>query len=120
MIKDDYAEVDIPMMPVVKGEEATSEQIWLYTLIVVPFTFLLIYPLAACGVVYGLAALVLGFVFLKKAWRLKQNPFDRDMARSLFKYSILYMMLLCTAMVIDSLPMTSRLLATIASLFPCS
>jgi heme O synthase-like polyprenyltransferase len=45
MIKDDYAEVDIPMMPVVKGEEATSEQIWLYTLIVVPFTFLLIYPL---------------------------------------------------------------------------
>ena len=120
MIKDDYAEVDIPMMPVVKGEEATSEQIWLYTLIVVPFTFLLIYPLAAWGVVYGLAALVLGFVFLKKAWRLKQNPFDRDMARSLFKYSILYMMLLCTAMVIDSLPMTSRLLATIASLFSCS
>jgi protoheme IX farnesyltransferase len=30
------------------------------------------------------------------------------------------MMLLCAAMVIDSLPMTSRLLATIASLFPCS
>ena len=120
MIKDDYAEVDIPMMPVVKGEEATSEQIWLYTLIVVPFTFLLIYPLAACGVVYGVAALVLGFVFLKKAWRLKQNPFDRDIARSLFKYSILYMMLLCTAMVIDSLPMTARLLATIASLLSCS
>ncbi|MCA2656779.1 MAG: protoheme IX farnesyltransferase [Microcystis sp. M015S2] len=120
MIKDDYAEVDIPMMPVVKGEEATSEQIWLYTLIVVPFTFLLIYPLAASGVVYGVAALILGFVFLKKAWRLKQNPFDRDMARSLFKYSILYMMLLCTAMVIDSLPMTARLIATIASLFSCS
>ena len=120
MIKDDYAEVDIPMMPVVKGEKATSEQIWLYTLIVVPVTFLLIYPLAACGVVYGVVALILGFVFLKKAWRLKQNPFDRDIARSLFKYSILYMMLLCTAMVIDSLPMTSRLLATIASLFSCS
>jgi protoheme IX farnesyltransferase len=76
--------------------------------------------LAACGVVYGVAALFLGFVFLKKAWQLKQNPFDRDIARSLFKYSILYMMLLCTAMVIDSLPMTSRLLATIASLFSCS
>ncbi|MDJ0566819.1 MAG: protoheme IX farnesyltransferase, partial [Microcystis sp. M49629_WE12] len=44
----------------------------------------------------------------------------RDIARSLFKYSILYMMLLCTAMVIDSLPMTSRLIATIASLFSCS
>jgi protoheme IX farnesyltransferase len=120
MIKDDYAEVDIPMMPVVKGEEATSEQIWLYTLIVVPFTFLLIYPFGACGLIYGLAALTLGVVFLKKAWRLKQNPFDKDIARSLFKYSILYMMLLCTAMVIDSLPMTHRLIATIGSLFACS
>lgn len=120
MIKDDYAEVDIPMMPVVKGEEATSEQIWLYTLIVVPFTFLLIYPFGACGLIYGLAAFALGVAFLKKAWLLKQNPFDKDIARSLFKYSILYMMLLCTAMVIDSLPMTHRLIATIGSLFACS
>lgn len=120
MIKDDYAEVDIPMMPVVKGEEATSKQIWLYTLIVVPFSFLLIYPFGACGLIYGVAALTLGVVFLKKAWRLKQNPFDKDIARSLFKYSILYMMLLCTAMVIDSLPMTHRLIATIGSLFVCS
>jgi protoheme IX farnesyltransferase len=120
MIKDDYAEVDIPMMPVVKGEEATSDQIWLYTLIVVPFTFLLIYPFGACGLVYGVAALFLGVVFLKKAWLLKQNPFDKDIARSLFKYSILYMMLLCTAMVIDSLPMTHHLIATIGSLFACS
>jgi protoheme IX farnesyltransferase len=120
MIKDDYAEVDIPMMPVVKGEEATSDQIWLYTLIVVPFAFLLIYPFGACGLVYGVAALFLGVVFLKKAWLLKQNPFDKDIARSLFKYSILYMMLLCTAMVIDSLPMTHHLIATIGSLFACS
>jgi protoheme IX farnesyltransferase len=120
MIKDDYAEVDIPMMPVVKGEEATSDQIWLYTLIVVPFTFLLIYPFGACGLVYGVAALFLGVVFLKKAWILKQNPFDKDIARSLFKYSILYMMLLCTAMVIDSLPMTHHLTATMGSLFACS
>jgi heme o synthase len=120
MIKDDYAEVDIPMMPVVKGEEATSDQIWLYTLIVVPFTFLLVYPFGACGVVYGLSALTLGIVFLKKAWILKQNPFDKDIARSLFKYSILYMMLLCTAMVIDSLPMTNHLIATIGNLFTCS
>jgi protoheme IX farnesyltransferase len=115
MIKDDYAEVDIPMMPVVKGEEATSDQIWIYTLMVVPFTFLLVYPFGACGIVYSLIALVLGVVFLKKAWLMKQNPFDRDLARSLFKYSILYMMLLCTGMVIDSLPVTHQLVAILGS-----
>jgi heme o synthase len=120
MIKDDYAEVDIPMMPVVKGEEATADQIWIYTLIVVPFTFLLIYPFGACGVVYGLIALTLGVSFLKKAWLVKQNPFDKDMARSLFKYSILYMMVLCTGMFIDSLPMTHQLITSLGAGFHTS
>jgi protoheme IX farnesyltransferase len=113
MIKDDYAEVEIPMMPVVKGEKATAEQIWLYTLLTVPFSLLLVYPLSGCGPIYGVIALVLGVVFLQKAWEVKQNPFDKDLARGLFKYSILYMMLLCTGMVIDSLPIAHQLVATI-------
>ncbi len=113
MIKDDYAEVEIPMMPVVKGEKATAEQIWLYTLLTVPFSLLLVYPLNGCGPIYGIMALILGAVFLQKAWEVKSNPFDKDLARGLFKYSILYMMLLCTGMVIDSLPLTHELLATI-------
>ncbi|GFE71877.1 heme o synthase [Chroococcus sp. FPU101] len=113
MIKDDYAQVNIPMMPVVEGEESTSQQIWWYTLIVVPFSLVLVYPLGSLGIIYTAIALYLGANFLFKAWDVKQHPFDKDKARSLFKYSILYMMLLCTGMVIDSLPISHHLISVI-------
>lgn len=115
MIKDDYAQVNIPMMPVVEGEESTSQQIWWYTLIVVPFSLVLVYPLGSLGIIYTAIALYLGVNFLSKAWYVKQQPFDKDKARSLFKYSILYMMLLCTGMVIDSLPISHQLMATVGT-----
>lgn len=113
MIRKDYAQVGVPMLPVVAGEKTTAEQIWLYTLLVVPTTLLLIYPLGAAGIVYGLIAAVLGFIFLRKAWQLKQAYSDQQLARSLFKYSILYMMLLCTGMVVDSLPVTHAVVSTL-------
>jgi heme o synthase len=109
MMRDDYAKVGMPMLPVVAGDVATSRQIWLYTLTLIPATFSLVYPLNVTGVVYGCIALVLGSLFLKKAWALLQNPSDKQLARSLFVYSISYMMLLCTGMVIDSLPITHQL-----------
>jgi protoheme IX farnesyltransferase len=115
MIRDDYAKVGIPMLPVVAGEESTTRQIWIYTLLVVPASLLLIYPLGASGVVYGAIALVLGGIFLKKAWQLLHAPTDKQVARSMFKYSILYMMLLCTGMVIDSLPITHTLTTALAN-----
>ncbi|MBV5260716.1 protoheme IX farnesyltransferase [Synechococcus moorigangaii CMS01] len=120
MIKDDYAEVEVPMLPVVKGEKVTVDQIWLYTLITVPFSLLLVFPLQSSGIFYAIAAVILGSIFLQKAWDLKQNPFDKPLAKSMFKYSILYMMLLCTAMVVDSLPavheVTALVTTTLASL----
>ncbi|NEO25601.1 MAG: protoheme IX farnesyltransferase, partial [Kamptonema sp. SIO4C4] len=73
MIRDDYAQVNVPMLPVIKGEENTVEQIWLYTLLVVPCTFLLI-PLGASGWLYGVVATVLSGLFLAKAWQLRQMP----------------------------------------------
>ncbi len=106
MIKDDYAQVNVPMMPVIEGEESTVRQIWWYTLLVIPCTLLLVYPVGVSGWLYGVIAVLLGAIFIKKTWLLKQYPFDKDMAKSLFKFSILYLMLLCTAMVVDSLPLT--------------
>ncbi len=116
MIRDDYAKVGVPMLPVVAGEVATTRQIWIYTLILIPTTFLLIYPLNATGAIYGGIALVLGTFFIKKAWALLQNPADKQLARSLFLYSISYMMLLCAAMVVDSLPITHQLTSALMAI----
>lgn len=114
MIRDDYAKVGIPMLPVVEGEVPTTRQIWIYTLITVAATLLLVYPLGASGMVYSIFAVVLGGIFVKKAWHLLQSPQDKQLARSLFKYSILYMMLLCTGIVVDSLPVAHQLSAVVA------
>lgn len=113
MIRDDYAKVGVPMLPVVAGNAATTRQIWLYTLVLIPVTLSLVYPLHATGAVYCGVALVLGSIFIKKAWLLLQNPDDQKRARSLFFYSILYMMLLCTGMVVDSLQITHQLIGTV-------
>ena len=115
MIRDDYAKVGVPMLPVVAGNVVTVQQIWLYTLLLIPATFLLIYPLHATGLVYGFIASVLGSIFIRKAWLLRQNPDCKTRARSLFLYSILYMMLLCAGMVVDSLPITHQLVSAFSS-----
>jgi heme o synthase len=111
MIRDDYAKVGIPMLPVIAGAKATVWQIWWYTLITVFASFLLIYPLQESGFLYGAIALVLGSVFIRKSWQLLQNPEDKPTARSLFLYSISYMMVLCLGMVIDSLPVTQHVIS---------
>ena len=117
MIRDDYAQVGVPMLPVVKGEAPTARQIWLYTWLTVLATFSLVYPLGASGGVYGAIAAILGILFIYRAWQLQQAPSDKQLARSMFKYSILYMMLLCTAMVVDSLPAIHQLTAALGEFY---
>jgi heme o synthase len=115
MIRDDYAKVGVPMLPVVAGEIETVRQIWIYTLVTVAASVLLVYPLHASGAIYLAIALSLGSVFIYKAWQLLQNPGDRATAKGLFLYSISYMMLLCLGMVIDSLPVTHYLISVVTS-----
>ncbi|WP_193198503.1 heme o synthase [Nostoc sp. MG11] len=113
MIRDDYAKVGIPMLPVVVGDTATVRQIWYYTLVTVAATLLLVYPLGASGILYAAIALSLGGLFIYKSWQLLQNPEDRTVAKELFLYSISYMMLLCLGMVVDSLPITHHLISAV-------
>ncbi|PLZ06657.1 heme o synthase [Fischerella thermalis] len=117
MIRDDYAKVGVPMLPVVAGNSATVQQIWWYTLLTVAATFILVYPLQQTGFVYGAIALYLGGVFIYKAWQLLRDPSDRNLARGLFLYSISYMMLLCLGMVVDSLPLTHHAISFVVSQF---
>jgi protoheme IX farnesyltransferase len=109
MISEDYAKVGVPMLPVVADSLTAARQIWAYTLVLIPATFLLIDPLQVMGAIYTCTAFVLGAIFIKKAWALLQAPEEKQLARSLFLYSILYMMLLCAAMVVDSFPITHQL-----------
>jgi protoheme IX farnesyltransferase len=109
MIREDYAKVGVPMLPVVEGNESTSRQIFYYTLALIPFTLLLVYPLHVMGALYAAIALLLGGIFIRKSWQLMQAPSDLQVARSVFKYSILYLMVLCAGMGLDSLPLIRQI-----------
>jgi len=118
MIRDEYAKVGVPMLPVVKGVEVTANQILLYTLLMVPVSLLLVYPCNVMGLVYAVSAIGLGIAFIYKATQLLKEPSDRGVARSVFKYSILYLALLCVAMGVDSLPLAHISSQQVIALIP--
>jgi protoheme IX farnesyltransferase len=101
LIKRDYEAARIPMLPVVRGDAETAKQIVWYSLVLFAATLL---PFAwhTAGVLYLAAAVVLGAVFLRLAWRLKRETTPLR-AKALFHFSLLYLALLFVAMAIDPL-----------------
>ena len=104
LIKGDYERAGVPMLPVVAGEERTVGSIFVYSLVLVALTLVFV-ATGAVGLVYLVAAAVLGAVFVWGAWRLRQQPpLDqprRPRARNLYLYSLLYLALLYGAMMAD-------------------
>jgi len=99
LMKDDYARVGVPMMPVVRGEHETRRQILLYTLLLYAISQLP-FCAGAFGGVYLAASMTLGLVFIGGAVRLYRRA-DRRSALRLYLYSLCYLALLFGAMVVD-------------------
>jgi len=112
--RDDYAAAGVPMLPVVAGNVAVGRQIVAYSWVMVA-TSLLLWPVAGTTPVYGVAALVLGAVFLREAHLLLRRA-RREAAGSpltgasveaaamrLFHGSITYLTLLFLFVAIDPL-----------------
>ncbi|MGQ5523561.1 heme o synthase [Chitinimonas sp. PSY-7] len=97
--REEYAKAGLPMLPVTHGEAFTRLHVLLYTLILTAVTLL---PVATgmSGWIYLLAAVVLDVIFLVYAWRIWRNYSDA-LARSAFRYSILYLSLLFAALLLD-------------------
>jgi protoheme IX farnesyltransferase len=99
--REDYARAGIPMLPVTHGEPETRRQILVYTIALVPVTVLL-WPLGVAGWRYGLAAILLGALFVALAWRLHRAP-SVPRAVTTFRYSIFYLFGLFVALTADAL-----------------
>ena len=95
----DYARAGLPMLPVTHGAAYTRLQIVLYTVVLVLVT-MLPYIIRMSGILYLVAALALGGVFLAYSIRLYRNYSD-SLARATFRYSILYLTALFSALLID-------------------
>jgi heme o synthase len=95
----EYAQADIPMLPVTHGVEFTRTQVLLYTVLLVAVS-LLPFAVGMSGFVYLAAALALGGVFLGYAARLKFASVPGLPMRT-FGYSIVYLMALFSALLLD-------------------
>ena len=97
--RDEYAKVEIPMLPVTHGIDFTRTQVLLYTILLIAVSVM---PFATgmSGLPYLFGALVLGAVFLRYALLLKFRP-RPGLAMQTFGYSIVYLMGIFTLLLVD-------------------
>ena len=95
----DYAKAGLPMLPVTHGPKYTRLQIVLYTFALVAVS-LMPFAMRMSGYLYLASAVALGGVFLGYALRLYFRYSD-DLARATFKYSIVYLAALFSALLVD-------------------
>jgi heme o synthase len=99
MLKEHYANANVPMLPVTRGEQETARQIVRYTVLLIAVTLAPV-ALGTFGLVYGIAAAALGAIFVWYAIALRRT-LERVAAVRLFHYSLLYLALLFIAMALD-------------------
>jgi len=100
MTELDYEKAKIPMFPNVYGEQRTKREIVYYSIILVAAS-LVLYPLHVMGAFYFAAAAILGGLFVADAIRTWRSADVTPAARRLFRFSLLYLALMCAVMVID-------------------
>jgi protoheme IX farnesyltransferase len=100
LMKDEYAKVGVPMLPVVRGERETRRQILLYTLLLYAVTQLP-FCAGAFGDLYLVGSIALGLMFIAGAVLLYRRA-DRRTALRLYLFSMAYLALLFGVMVADA------------------
>jgi heme o synthase len=104
-INADYARACVPMLPVVAGADETRRQILIYSLFLVPLTAL---PslLGVTGMVYSMAAAILGVLFLHCAinvYRLREGAAADKALKRLFGFSLTWLFLIFAAILAERL-----------------
>ena len=97
--RDEYAKAGIPMLPVAYGTDFTRLHILLYTILLVIVT-LMPYLTGMSGLIYLLAAVILGAIFTTRALQLKTQT-DVRLPMRTFRFSITYLALLFAALILD-------------------
>ncbi|WP_394173884.1 heme o synthase [Thalassotalea litorea] len=97
--RDDYAKVNIPMLPVTHGINFTKTQILLYTVLLF-IVGLIPYLVEMSNWLYLIGAVTLNLIFLGYAWKLKFNA-EKDTAMQTFRFSIIHLMVLFVVLLAD-------------------
>ncbi len=97
--KEEYAKVDIPMLPVTHGVAYTKLHILLYTFILLAVS-VLPFVIQMSGPIYLAAAVILGARFIDWAWALYRDSREQAAIKT-FKFSLWYLLWLFVALLVD-------------------
>jgi protoheme IX farnesyltransferase len=96
---EDYTRAGLPMLPVTHGSQFTRLHIFLYTIVLFAATLLpFIYGMS--GLIYLISAVILGMIFMGYACRLWRQ-YTEELSRQTFRFSIIHLMLLFAALLVD-------------------
>jgi len=100
----EYARAGVPMLPVVAGRAETKRQILLYS-VLLALVSPLPWALGFAGAIYGVAAAILGASMIFLSWQVRRsNDKERQPARRLFVFSMLYLVHLFGVLLMDAVP----------------
>jgi protoheme IX farnesyltransferase len=100
----EYARAGVPMLPVVAGRAETKRQILLYSALLAPVS-LLPWVLGFAGAIYGASAAMLGATMIFLSWQVRRsNDKERQPARRLFVFSMLYLVVLFGVLLMNAVP----------------
>lgn len=97
--KKEYASIGMPMLPVTHGDQFTRLHVLLYTIILCIVT-ILPYVTQMSGLIYLGGSTILNAIFMYYAIEIYRNYSDQ-LAKSAFRYSILYLALLFVVLLVD-------------------
>ena len=100
-IKDEYAEAEVPMLPVVIGMQKTSKFILGNTIILLPYSLILSFIPDGMGLVYTIIAVVSGGLMLVYHYKLTKNP-TSEFAWKAYKVTAPYLTIIFVAVALDA------------------
>ena len=101
ILKDDYANAGVPMLPVVSGVPATKTQIFIYTWILLGLLVAAVFFVEELGIIFGISAILLSAGFIGATWLLKRRD-SIELAMPIYLYSMAFLALLFVVMVVES------------------
>ena len=116
LLRDDYRAVGIPMLPVVKGPVVTARAIQHYGWATALLSLAGVLALPVGGLFYGLLVLPFNARLLQLCGQLRRDPENLHPARSLFRWSILYLFGLCLLLLLSRLPAAASLQGQVLAL----
>ena len=100
---DDYKKAKIPMLPITSGIQATKLNIFIYSLILFPVTVAPFF-FNFSGLIYFIFSLNLSGYYIFISYKLlkeKNSIIEKKLATKLFGYSIIYLFMIFTSILID-------------------